>query len=201
MIELDNNDLIILDKLNENGRMTYSDLANKLGFTVPTIKSRIEKLLKIGVIHHIGIYLNPHSLTNDSSSLISIQVDKNKKKEFFDFLLSLDEVKEVFEVLDEFNILIISQIQPLNMHQLLFEELKSHPNVNRAKLSLLVKEIISRPHRIPKHNTLLNIKCEYCGKTITADYESEKFDEVRHYFCCKSCLGNYKKWRKTQIKS
>ncbi|MFX0084767.1 MAG: winged helix-turn-helix transcriptional regulator [Candidatus Hodarchaeota archaeon] len=201
MIELDNNDLIILDKLNENGRLTYSELANELGFTVPTIKSRIDKLLKIGVIHHIGIYLNPHSLTNDSALLISLQVEKNKKMEFFDFLLSLDEVKEVFEVLDEYNILIISQIQPLNMHQLLFEELKSHPNVNRAKLSLLVKEIISRPHRIPKHNTLLNIQCEYCGKMITSDYESEKFDEVRHYFCCKSCLGNYKKWRRTQIKS
>lgn len=201
MIELDSNDLIILDKLNENGRTTYSELANELKLTVPTVKSRLDKLLKIGVIHHIGVYLNPHSLTNDSSALIALQVDKNKKQEFIDFLLSSEEIKVVYEVLDELNFIIITQIQPLNMHQLLFEELKIHPTVNRAKLSLLIKEIVSKPHRIPKHNTLLNIQCEYCGKTITESYESEKFDQVQHYFCCKSCLGNYRKWRKTQISS
>ncbi|MHA2073761.1 MAG: Lrp/AsnC family transcriptional regulator, partial [Candidatus Hodarchaeales archaeon] len=97
MIQLDNNDLIILDKLNENGRTTYSELAQELSLTVPTIKSRIDKLLKIGVIHHIGIYLNPHSLTRDSTALIKLEIDKNKKKEFLDFLLSLEEIKDVFE--------------------------------------------------------------------------------------------------------
>ncbi|MFX0173393.1 MAG: Lrp/AsnC family transcriptional regulator, partial [Candidatus Hodarchaeota archaeon] len=105
-IELDNNDLVILSKLNEDGRVTYSELANELHLTVPTVKSRIDKLLKIGVIHHIGIYLNPHSLTNDSTALIAIQVDKDNKKEFLEYLLSLEEVKEIFEVLDEFNILL-----------------------------------------------------------------------------------------------
>ncbi|MFW9823251.1 MAG: winged helix-turn-helix transcriptional regulator [Candidatus Thorarchaeota archaeon] len=199
MIELDNNDLIILDKLNENGRATYSEIANELHLTVPTVKSRIDKLLKIGVIHHIGIYLNPHSLTNDSTALIATQINKKDKKEIFDYLRSIEEIKEIYEVLDEFNILIITQIQPLNMHKLVFEEIKSHPLVIRAKLSILTKEILSRPHRIPKHNTLLNIQCEYCGKQITSSYETEKYDEVRHYFCCKSCLNNYRKWHKKQV--
>ncbi|MHA2293378.1 MAG: winged helix-turn-helix transcriptional regulator [Candidatus Hodarchaeales archaeon] len=194
-IELDTNDLTILSRLNENGRATYSELASELHLTVPTIKSRIDKLVKIGVIARIGIYLNPHSLTNDSSALIALQVDKEVKSEFLDFIISLEEVKEVYEALDELNILIITQIQPLNMHQLFFDNLKSHSHVKRAKLNILVKEVLSNPHRIPKQNTLLNIRCEYCGKQITDSYESAKFDGVRHYFCCSSCLKNYSKWR------
>jgi DNA-binding Lrp family transcriptional regulator len=201
MIELDNNDLVILDKLNENGRTTYSELAQELGLTVPTIKSRLDKLLKIGVIHHIGIYLNPHSLTNDSAALIKLEIDKSKKKEFLEFLISLEEIKDVFEALDEYNIVLITQIQPLQMHQLLFNEIKSRSGIKRANLILLIKEIASKPHRIPKQNTLLNIRCEYCGKVITSSYESEKFDDVRHYLCCKSCLNNYKKWRHSQTLS
>ncbi|MFX0150728.1 MAG: winged helix-turn-helix transcriptional regulator [Candidatus Hodarchaeota archaeon] len=199
-IELDNSDLVILSKLNEDGRVTYSELANELHLTVPTVKSRIDKLLKIGVIHHIGIYLNPHSLTNDSTALIAIQVDKENKKELLEYLCSLEEVKEIFEVLDEFNILLRTQIQPLQMHQIFFEEIKSHPLCQRAKLTILIKEIRSNPHRIPKDTTLLNISCEYCGKRITGTYESEKFEDVRHYFCCKSCLSNYRKWRKLQVR-
>ncbi|MFX0184636.1 MAG: winged helix-turn-helix transcriptional regulator [Candidatus Hodarchaeota archaeon] len=199
-IELDNNDLTILAKLNENGRITYSELANELHLTVPTVKSRIDKLMKIGVIHHIGIYLNPHTLTNDSTALIALQVDKKDKKELLDFLCSLEEIKDIFEVLDELNILIITQIQPLNMHQLFFEEIKAHPHVKRAKFTLLVKEIVSLPHRIPKHNTLLNVRCEYCGKQIKDSYETEKFEDVRHYFCCTSCLRNYRKWRELQLR-
>ncbi len=200
MIELDNNDLIILDKLNDNGRITYSEIANDLNLTVPTVKSRIEKLIKIGLINHIGIYLNPHFLTNDCISLIALEVEKENKKEIFDHLTSLEEIKDIYEVFDEFNVIIITQIQPLRMHQLIFEEIKSHPHIKRAKIKILIKEILSRPHRIPKNTSLLNILCEYCGKQITGSYETEKFEDVRHYFCCTSCLGNYKKWYRKQLK-
>ncbi|MFX1285779.1 MAG: winged helix-turn-helix transcriptional regulator [Promethearchaeota archaeon] len=198
-IKLDNIDLTILNRLNENGRATYSEIATEINLTVPTVKSRIEKLMKIGVIHHIGIYLNPHSLTNESAALIKIKINKDKKKDLLEYLTSLSEVKEVFEVLDEFNFLIITQIQALSMHQILFEEIKAYPNIEGAKISILLKEVFSNPHRIPKHSQLLNVRCEYCGKQINDDYESVKFDDIRHYFCCPVCLKNYKKWRESQI--
>ncbi|MHA2248380.1 MAG: winged helix-turn-helix transcriptional regulator [Candidatus Hodarchaeales archaeon] len=197
-IELDNADLTILNRLNENGRTTYSELANDLNLTVPTVKSRIEKLTKIGVIHHIGIYLNPHSLTNESAAVIKVKVDKEKKEKFIDFLTSANEVREVFEVLDEFNILMITQNQPLNMHNILFEEIKAHSSVKNAEINILVKEVFANPHRIPKQSQLLNVRCEYCGKQISDSYETEKFEDIRHYFCCTSCLRNYKKWRESQ---
>lgn len=198
-IELDNVDLTILNRLNENGRATYSEIADEINLTVPTVKSRIEKLMKIGIIHHFGIYLNPHSLTDESAALITIKINKEKKQEFIDYLTSLNEVREVFEVLDEFNILIITQIQTLSMHQILFEEIKTYSNVEGAKISILLKEVFSNPHRIPKQSQLLKVRCEYCGKQISDNYESEKFDDIRHYFCCTSCLKNYKKWRESQI--
>ncbi|UCG02185.1 MAG: winged helix-turn-helix transcriptional regulator [Candidatus Heimdallarchaeota archaeon] len=195
---MDNADLTILNRLNENGRITYSELANELNLTVPTVKSRIDKLTKIGVIHHIGVYLNPHSLTNESAALIKVKVDKEEKKEFIKFLTSVNEVREVFEVLDEFNLMMITQNQPLNMHHILYEEIKAHSYVKNAEINILVKEVFANPHRIPKQSQLLNVRCEYCGKQISESYETEKFEEIRHYFCCTSCLRNYKKWRESQ---
>ncbi len=198
-ISLDNADLTILNRLNVNGRVTYSEIADELHLTVPTVKSRIEKLMKIGVIHHIGIYLNPHSLTNETAALVRIRTSKEKKQEFIEFLKSLDEVREVFEVLDEFNVLLITQIQGLPTHQILFEEIKAHSFVEDATIMILLNEVISNPHRIPKHSQILNVRCEYCGKQISDSYETEKFEDIRHYFCCTSCLKNYKKWRESQL--
>ncbi|MHA1971763.1 MAG: winged helix-turn-helix transcriptional regulator [Candidatus Hodarchaeales archaeon] len=198
-IELDDKDLTILLRLNEDGRTTYSDLAAELSLTVPTVKSRMDKLIKIGVIDHIGIYLKPHSLTKEGASLIYLQVANKDLEEITKYLSSLEEIREVYEVLDEFNVLILTQHQPLNMHHMIFEALKSNPLIKKARIKILTKEIFSRPHRIPKDSHLLNVRCEYCGKQLTESYESEKLAEVRHYFCCTSCLKNYKNWWQKQI--
>jgi DNA-binding Lrp family transcriptional regulator len=198
-ITLDRKDLTILTRLNKDGRITYSQLATELHLTVPTVKSRIEKLSKIGVIHHIGVYLNPHSLTSDCAAIIALKVTSIQKKEFIDHISSLEEVREVFEVLDEFNFLILSQIQSQESSKVLFEQLLALPQVETGKITILLKEVLMNPHRIPTNTTLLNVNCEYCGKQIIDSYETAMIEEVRHYFCCKTCLKSYIKWRKKQL--
>ena len=198
-ISLDENDLTILTKLNVDGRATYSDLASELNLTVPTIKSRIQKLINKGIINHIGIYLNPTKLTKDVASLISLQVDAKDLESILEYLKSLDEVREIFETLDTFNLIIITQHQPINMHQLIFTDLKSNPLVKRTQIRILTQQIISKPHRIPMESTFLNIQCDYCGKQISDSYESKKFKDMRRFFCCTSCLRNYEKWWEKQL--
>jgi DNA-binding Lrp family transcriptional regulator len=197
-IDLDASDLTILNRLNEKGRATYSELADELMLTVPTVKARIEKLIKIGVIDHIGIYLNPHSLTSDVSSILSFQIMKHHVDKFLAYLQTHEEIKTVYEVLDEFNIIAITQFLPMSSHQELFEKLQARPTVKQGRIQILIKEIFSKPHQIPKKSQFLNIKCEYCGKKISDEYETIKIDDIRHYFCCTSCLKNYKDWIKDQ---
>ena len=111
-----------------------------------------------------------------------------------DHLKSFNEIKSIFELLDSYNILVITHFQPLNLHQMLFEKLQTHSSVKHGKIHILLKEIQSKPHQIPKSTTSINLKCDYCGKKITGEYESLKIKNNRYYFCCTSCLANYKKW-------
>ncbi|MHA1940599.1 MAG: AsnC family transcriptional regulator, partial [Candidatus Hodarchaeales archaeon] len=197
--KLDQKDLVILERLNEDGRMTYSQLGSELNLSIPSIRSRIEKLLKIGVIDYFGIHLKPHSLTRDKSAIIAVKVDSKQKKQFCDFLLTLKSVKTVYEVVDEHNICIVTQNVNFSDSEKLFEILGERPEVSNVKISYISKEVFSKPHLIPKTTTLLNVQCEYCGKHIESNYETSKFENVSHYFCCKSCLKNYVNWRKNQI--
>lgn len=88
--------------------------------TVPTVQARIDKLIKIGVIDHFGIYLNPHTLTGDLSAILHFQVMKDDVQSFVDHLQSLDEIKSSYKVLYTYNLLIITQFQPITMIQMLF---------------------------------------------------------------------------------
>ncbi|MHA1977703.1 MAG: AsnC family transcriptional regulator [Candidatus Hodarchaeales archaeon] len=198
-IKLDQKDLVILERLNEDGRITYSQLGSELNLSIPSIRSRIEKLLKIGVIDYIGIHLNPHALTREKSAIIKVKVDPKEKEQFCKFLATLESVKTVFEVIDEHNVRIVTQNVNFSDSENLFEILGERSGVHSVKISYISKEVFSKPHLIPKTTTLLNVQCEYCGKHIEGSYETTKFENVPHYYCCKSCLKNYIKWRKTQI--
>jgi len=198
-IKLDEKDLIILERLNKDGRITYSQLGLELNLSIPSIKSRIEKLLKIGVIDYFSIHLNPHTLTRDKSAIIAVKVDPKEKKQFCNFLATLESVKTVYEVIDEHNVRIITHNVNFSDSEKLFEILGERAEVDNVKISYISKEVFSKPHLIPKTTTLLNVQCEYCGKQIEGNYETTKFENVPHYFCCKSCLKNYVDWRKTQI--
>ncbi len=194
-IDLDASDLTILNRLNEKGRATYSELAEELRLTVPTVKSRIDNLIKKGVIKQFGVYLNPHTFTTNTSAILFFQVISSEKGLFLTYLEELDAIKTVYEVLDEFNIIAITQFQSMNMHNDIFEKLQIHPSVKKGKIQIALAEIFSKPHKVPQNTTQLNVKCEYCGKKITDDYETLKTEDTRHYFCCTSCLRNYIKWR------
>jgi DNA-binding Lrp family transcriptional regulator len=199
-IELDQKDLVILERLNKDGRITYSQLGEELNLSVPSIKSRIEKLQKIGVFDYIGIHLNPHTMTSDGAAIIALKVDPDEKDQLFEFLSLSELIRVVYEVIDEYNVNIVTQHCSFLESDQLFESLIKRPEVQHAKISFIKRRVLTKPHRIPKGTKLLNVRCEYCGKQIESKYEVGKFDQVPHYFCCTSCLGNYKKWRKSQLK-
>ena len=173
-IDLDASDLTILNRLNEKGRATYSELAEELRITVPTVKSRIDNLVKKGVIKHFGVYLNPHTFTTNTSAMLYFQVISGEKKLFLSLLEGLEEIKTVYEVLDEFNIVVITQFQSMNMHNEIFEKLQTHQSVKKGKIQIVLAEVFSKPHKVPQNTTQLNVKCEYCGKRISDEYESLK---------------------------
>jgi DNA-binding Lrp family transcriptional regulator len=199
-IELDQKDLVILERLNKNGRVTYSQLGEELNLSVPSIKSRIEKLQKIGVFDYIGLHLNPQTMTPDGAAIIELKVDPDEKSQFFEFLSPLELIRVVYEVMDEYNVKIITQHCSFLESDKLFESLMRRKEVQHAKITFIKRRVLIKPHRIPQGTKLLNVMCEYCGKQLESKYEVGKFDQVPHYFCCTSCLRNYKKWRDTQLK-
>jgi len=191
--KLDEKDIIILENLSKDSRMKLSSLADLLGTSIPTISSRITKLEALGIIQRFTLQLGYDLLSEHPSYMILIKVDPKFIETFISKLNNMEEVLEVHELIGSFQILI--KTIPLSMqdYNKLISDMRSYSGIieiNPNPIATTFKQDISK---LPKQDFQVKLRCEYvnCGKLIEKDYQTLVVDDVTHFFCCKSCLGNY----------
>ena len=89
---LDELDRGILQLLHRDGRMPYSVMARSLDSNEATVRKRVGRLLRSGVVEVIGVS-NPYRLGLDTHVLIGMDVD----------LTLLDQVAEKLAAMEEFS--------------------------------------------------------------------------------------------------
>lgn len=89
---LDELDRSILQLLHSDGRIPYSVIARKLESNEATVRKRIERLLRNGVVEIVGVS-NPYRLGLETHVLIGMEVE----------LSLLDDVAEQLGAMEEFS--------------------------------------------------------------------------------------------------
>ncbi|MGH2559948.1 MAG: Lrp/AsnC family transcriptional regulator [Thermomicrobiales bacterium] len=89
---LDALDRGILQLLHRNGRMPYSVIARELHSNEATVRKRVERLLRDGVVEIVGVS-NPYCLGLETHVLIGLEVE----------LSSLDEIAGRLAQMEEFS--------------------------------------------------------------------------------------------------
>ena len=84
----------VLSLLQQNGRMTYTELARKVHLSVPAVTERVKRLEEAGVIEGYVARVNPAAAGYPVSALIGITVPQPAKS---NFLKLLDTISEVLE--------------------------------------------------------------------------------------------------------
>ncbi|MBO8182606.1 MAG: winged helix-turn-helix transcriptional regulator [Archaeoglobus sp.] len=85
---MDEIDIKLINLLKENSRLNYSELANLLKLSRQTVKTRIERLEKEGIIRKYTIKLSPE-LGSKGSAMMIVSTDNPER---------IKEIKEVTEI-------------------------------------------------------------------------------------------------------
>ena len=189
--KLDEKDIVILENLSKNSREKLSVLAEKLQTSIPTIRSRIDKLEALGIIQHFSIVLSYDLLSDHPCYFILVKASPNSINSLLEVLDKKDEILELHELIGTYQIYI--KTIPLSMHDFQvfitnLRELEGIIELNPMPLATTYKQEISK---LPSQEIQVKLRCEYCNKVIEKDYQTLNVDEVTHFFCCKSCLANY----------
>ena len=71
-MKIDKTDKKILDILQQDGRVSASNIASELGISIPTVTDRIKKLQDSGIIKGIHAVLDPKPLGLDVAAIITL---------------------------------------------------------------------------------------------------------------------------------
>ena len=105
VVSLDKVDHKILQKLLENGRAPFSDIAKDTKLTDVAIKKRVESLKRKGVLTSISADLNMKVLGYENPIFVQMRTELSKNKDLIKKVSSFDYVVELHQVLGEYNLL------------------------------------------------------------------------------------------------
>lgn len=188
-MNLDEVDSKILRLLLENSRLSISELAKMLNLSRPTVRERLKRLVERGVIRRFTLELDP-SIFNGTFLLCFLNSDNTE--EVFEKLKGEKHVLEVFETHGTKNIVCLALVRDSasieNFSRFLFQ----------IDPSFSMQVVLRRHARQLDYEFLANagfltLTCDYCGKIIEDEPIVFKYKNKKYYFCCKTCLREFKR--------
>ncbi|MBS7624045.1 MAG: Lrp/AsnC family transcriptional regulator [Candidatus Bathyarchaeia archaeon] len=92
---VDDTDLAILKLLQEDASMPFTEIARQLRVSESTVRKRVERLMREGVIKKFTVIVNPSKIGFNAVALIGIDADPSRILEVAKRLCDLPETRYV----------------------------------------------------------------------------------------------------------
>ena len=143
--DLNKIDRHILRILQDDGRITYADLARQVGLTTTPCIERVKRLEREGFIRGYSARVEPEYLDAGLIIFIQIKLDRTSKNSFDNFqadAVKLQQVLECYLVSGTFDYLLKVRVADMGAYrELLGDTLLSMPGV-RESTSIVVMEAV-----------------------------------------------------------
>ena len=184
MSQLDETDLEILRLLIEDARRPYSDVAERVDLSPPTVSDRIDRLVELGVIERFTADVNRSALSGGTSVLVEIRARPGRVKEIMDVLETEAVVEHIYVTVDA-RVTFTATIDEPDIRETVFSGIDDA--IDEFDVRLLADESWNP---VPPDVSLV-LTCDECGNTVTSEGESALIGGKRYHFCCPSCQSRF----------
>jgi Lrp/AsnC family leucine-responsive transcriptional regulator len=127
---VEDTDRAILSVLADDGRQSYTDLAEKVGLSVSAVHQRVRRLEQRGVIRGYAARLDHEALGLPLTAFVAIRpIDSSQPDDAPDRLADLPEIEACYSVAgDDFYLLLVRVASPADLERLL-QEIRKAANV------------------------------------------------------------------------
>ena len=155
---LDLLDYEIIKLLNENGRLSASEVARKLDANQRTIRKRIDHLVESGVINLTAI-VNPEAFHYTTAADIFLEVERGFEEEVISTLLSMQPVSYVAYGQGSQDLSIEARFKDNGeLHDFVRDTLEVMPHVTVTRLVLVPRILRNINQWLPKEEDFKNDK-------------------------------------------
>jgi Lrp/AsnC family transcriptional regulator for asnA, asnC and gidA len=141
--KIDELDLKIISHLQENGRIPVAELAKRLNQPENTVRYRIERLLKNGVIRRFTALVDPRALGLNVSAAVMFKVDPKKLDQLLEKLTSMKDVTNIYQLSGEWDLIAVVFAKDIqDLHERV-EELRRVEGVKEMNVMITTRIIKS----------------------------------------------------------
>ncbi len=135
----------ILRELQRDGRISYAELARKVGLTTTPCLERVKRMEREGVIMGYTAVLNPSTLKAALVVFVQIRLNRTSQDIFAKFkksAMALQDVQECYLVSGNFDYLIKARVENMEAYRLLLgETLLKLPGVLESTSYVVMEEV------------------------------------------------------------
>ncbi|MFQ6095019.1 MAG: Lrp/AsnC family transcriptional regulator [Candidatus Bathyarchaeia archaeon] len=137
--EIDEIDRVILEMLQEDARVSFREIAERVGVSEATIFVRVRKLLNKGIIKRFTTLVSPERVGKSLTAFVLIDADPKKLQSVFDALSGIDEIYEIYDVTGSFYAII--KIRTGNREELkdIIDRIGLIDGVTRTETAIVLK--------------------------------------------------------------
>lgn len=143
--ELDQFDLKILDTVAEDGRISVTDLAEKVGLSKTPVTARFRRLIEEGFILGFRAVLNTQKLGLDHVAFAEVKLTDTREdalREFNRAVRKIREVEECHMIAGRFDYLLKVRTQNIRRYrEVLGEKISSLPHVASTSTSVVMQSV------------------------------------------------------------
>lgn len=99
--------------MQEYARISYAEMAKRLGVAESTIRYRVRRLLDSQIISKITILVNPRKIGFNVSAVVLVKVDPRHLTEVLKGVASFDETHHVFQSTGEYDIINVVHVRDM----------------------------------------------------------------------------------------
>ena len=151
IIKLSEKDILIINELIQNGKSPYSEISEKHNIPISTIKLKIEKMLKEGIITRFNTNIDYTKLGYAQASFINIKLapDSGDEDSIMKKILEIPEIMEMHSTTGDYNFVILLMSRS-NIHLCeILEKFNKIPEILKLEVNTSYKR------HIPRNNTIL----------------------------------------------
>lgn len=151
-VSLDATDMEILRALQKDCTETYAAIGKRLGIAHSTIRDRIKKMEKQGVIRNYTATVDAEKIgLRNITAVMTVYTDPKEAERVAEKLAALPEVLEAYTSLSE-ELLIITKVSAAsqeNLHEFIANSVAPLPGVSRIRTSIITKKFKETQFSIP----------------------------------------------------
>ncbi len=147
---LDETDIYIIKKLCENSNTPLACIGEELNVSPSTIHKRINRLVDGGVIERFTILFDPVILDLKTVAFVGIELERSalvgkKKEEVIMLLTGMQEVLEIYETLEPFDLMLKLRTNNVDMLREIIGNISGIQGVLNTNTILTTKKIMETP--------------------------------------------------------